>query len=102
MLRGGDLLNANGRMPRHGKANRPDSRNNITHIIANGAEKNHIKRIYFVFDSTILREESPGACSGEGLRILGLLIDKNRGTRGVSPDVDLAGLRRLGREAPGL
>ncbi|MDR1081458.1 MAG: transposase, partial [Deltaproteobacteria bacterium] len=38
----------------------------------------------------------------EGLRILGLLTDKNRGTRGVSPDVDLAGLRRLGREAPGL
>jgi putative transposase len=38
----------------------------------------------------------------EGLRILGLLIDKNRRTRGVSPDVDLAGLRRLGREAPGL
>jgi putative transposase len=38
----------------------------------------------------------------EGPRALGLVIDKNRGTRGVSPDVDLAGPRRLEREAPGL
>ncbi|MDR1081011.1 MAG: transposase [Deltaproteobacteria bacterium] len=30
----------------------------------------------------------------EGLRMLGLVIDKNRGTRGVSPDVNLAGPRR--------
>jgi hypothetical protein len=30
----------------------------------------------------------------EGLRMLGLAIDKNRGTRGVSPDVNLAGPRR--------
>ncbi|MDR1166101.1 MAG: transposase [Deltaproteobacteria bacterium] len=38
----------------------------------------------------------------EGPRTLGLAIDKNRGTRGVSPDVNLAGPRRLEREAPGL
>jgi putative transposase len=38
----------------------------------------------------------------EGLLMLGLVIDKNRGTRGVSPDVNLAGPRRLEREAPGL
>ncbi|MDR2611840.1 MAG: transposase, partial [Deltaproteobacteria bacterium] len=36
----------------------------------------------------------------EGLRMLGLPEDENRGIRGVSPDADLAGPRRLEREAP--
>jgi putative transposase len=36
----------------------------------------------------------------EGLRLLGISREKNRRTCGVSPDVDLAGPRRLEREAP--